>query len=70
MSATPGISSPRLLVLMAIGIAARRVEGGFLPSLSLPLFGWVVIGLLPLAAGALAMYTARLTVHRTLARMP
>jgi Cell division protein len=56
--------------LAAIGWAAGRVEGGFLPSLSLPLFGWVVIGLLPLAAAGLAMYTARLTVHGTLARMP
>ena len=53
-----------------IGWAARRVEGGFLPSLSLPISGWVVIALLPLAAAALAMYTARLTVHGTLARMP
>ncbi|HTH16178.1 MAG TPA: FtsX-like permease family protein [Magnetospirillum sp.] len=56
--------------LGVIGWAARRVEGGFLPSLSLPIFGWVVIALLPLAAAALAMYTARLTVHGTLARMP
>lgn len=56
--------------LAAIGWAAKRVEGGFLPSLALPVFGWVVIALLPLAAGALAMYTARLTVHGTLARMP
>ncbi|HLO78898.1 MAG TPA: FtsX-like permease family protein [Magnetospirillum sp.] len=53
-----------------IGWAARRVEGGFLPSLSLPIGGWVVIALLPLAAAGLAMYTARLTVHGTLARMP
>lgn len=56
--------------LMAIGLAARRVEGGFLPQLSLPLAGWLVIALLPVAAGVLAMYTARLTVHGTLARMP
>lgn len=53
-----------------IGWAARRVEGGFLPSLSLPIVGWVVIALLPLAAALLAMYTARLTVHGTLARLP
>jgi cell division transport system permease protein len=56
--------------LGVIGWAARRVEGGFLPQLSLPIVGWVVIGLLPLAAAGLAMYTARLTVHGTLARMP
>ncbi|HSV29747.1 MAG TPA: FtsX-like permease family protein, partial [Candidatus Omnitrophota bacterium] len=56
--------------LTAIGWAAKRLEGGFVPSLSLPLFGYVAIGLLPLAAALLAMLTARLTVHGTLARMP
>jgi cell division transport system permease protein len=56
--------------LWAIGLAAKRIEGGFMPSLSLSVTGWVVIGLLPLVAGALAMYTARLAVHGTLARMP
>lgn len=56
--------------LSAIGWAAHRLEGGFLPQLSLPLAGFVAIGLLPLGAGVLAMATARLTVHGTLARMP
>jgi cell division transport system permease protein len=57
-------------VLSAIGLVARRVEGGFLPSLSLPLVGFIAIGLLPAAAAVLAMVTARATVHGTLARMP
>lgn len=56
--------------LTAIGWAARRLEGGFLPSLSLPLFGYITIGLLPLLAAGLSMLTARLTVHGTLSRMP
>jgi cell division transport system permease protein len=56
--------------LSAIGWAARRVEGGFVPSLSLPIFGYIAIGLLPLLAAGLAMLTARLTVHGTLSRMP
>lgn len=56
--------------LTAIGWAARRIEGGFLPSLSLPVSGWVMIGLLPVAAATLSMLTARLAVHATLARMP
>jgi cell division transport system permease protein len=56
--------------LTAIGWAARRVEGGFLPSLGLPILGYVAIGLLPLLAAGLAMLTARLTVHGTLSRMP
>lgn len=53
-----------------IGWSARQVEGGFLPSLALPVLGWVAIALLPLVAALLAMYTARLTVHGTLARLP
>jgi len=56
--------------LTAIGWATRRVEGGFLPSLALPLSGWVAIGLLPVLAALLSMYTARLTVHGTLSRLP
>ena len=59
-----------LPALTAIGWSARRLEGGFLPSLNLPLLGYVTIGLLPLAAAGLAMLTARLTVHGTLSRMP
>ena len=56
--------------LTAIGWAARRMEGGFLPQLSLSLPGFIVIGLLPAAAALLAMVTARATVHGTLARLP
>ena len=56
--------------LTAIGWAAKRLEGGFLPSLSLPILGYVTIALLPLMAAGLAMLTARLTVHGTLSRMP
>ncbi|MDO8606974.1 MAG: cell division protein [Phaeospirillum sp.] len=56
--------------LTAIGWAARRLEGGFLPSLSLSILGYVSIGLLPLLAAGLSMLTARLTVHGTLSRMP
>lgn len=59
-----------LPALTAIGWAARRLEGGFLPSLSLPILGYVAIGLLPLMAAGLSMLTARLTVHGTLSRMP
>ena len=62
-----GLAVPTLSM---IGWAARRLEGGFLPHLSLPLVGFIVIGVLPALAGALAMVTARLTVHGTLARLP
>jgi cell division transport system permease protein len=56
--------------LSAIGWGAKRMEGGFLPSLDLPILGYVAIGLLPLVAAGLAWLTARLTVHGTLSRMP
>ena len=57
-------------ILTAIGWAAKRMEGGFLPQLSLSLPGFIVIGLLPAGAALLAMVTARATVHGTLARLP
>ncbi len=47
----------------------HRLQGGFLGDLSLPFFGWIGVVVLPVAAAALAMLTARLTVHATLARM-
>lgn len=56
--------------LSAIGWAASRLEGGFLPQLNLPLMGWISIAMLPLGAALLAMMTARLTVHGALARLP
>jgi cell division transport system permease protein len=56
--------------LSSIGWAAKRLEGGFLPSFSLSIIGYVVIGLLPVVAAGLAMLTARMTVHSTLSRMP
>ncbi len=56
--------------LMGIGLTADRLEGGFLPSLSLPVAGWIVVLSLPAMAALLAMITARATVHGTIARMP
>lgn len=56
--------------LSAIGWGARRLEGGFLPSLDLSFAGYISIGLLPLSAALLAMLAARMTVHSTLARLP
>jgi cell division transport system permease protein len=56
--------------LLAIGSLARRMEAGILPNLTLTLTHWLAIVSLPLMAAAIAMLTARLTVTRTLARMP
>ncbi len=56
--------------LVGIGWLAKRAEGGFLPQLTVPLTGVLVIATLPLVAALLARYTARLTVHGVLARAP
>ncbi|WP_142848990.1 ABC transporter permease [Telmatospirillum sp. J64-1] len=53
-----------------VGWAARRLEGGLLPDLSMPWTGWVMLLVLPWIAALLAMVTARFTVLRSLARMP
>jgi len=59
-----------LPIMAAIGFGARRLEGGFLADLSLPLPGWIAVLALPALAALLAMLTARATVHQTLARLP
>ena len=56
-------------VLAAVVLESRRIEGGFLADLSLPVAGWAACAALPLVAGLLAMLTARITVHGALARM-
>jgi len=56
-------------VLAAVVLESRRIEGGFLADLSLPNYGWVACAALPLVAALLAMATARITVHSTLARL-
>jgi cell division transport system permease protein len=56
--------------LVAIAWMARNVEGGFLPDLSLPAGGWLAIAVLPAAVALMMMLTARITVQRTLSRLP
>ncbi|HXP95354.1 MAG TPA: FtsX-like permease family protein [Telmatospirillum sp.] len=58
-----------LPILAAIGVTAKRLEGGFLAELSLPIIGWASVLALPAVAALLAMVTARVTVHRTLAHL-
>jgi cell division transport system permease protein len=41
-----------------------------LPALSAPAIEWVLLLLLPVAAGVIAMLTARITVLRALKRLP
>lgn len=56
--------------LSAIGWATKHLEGGFLPHISLSILGFVAIAVIPGLAAILVMMTARMTVHRTLSRMP
>ncbi len=56
-------------VLAAVVLETERIQGGFLADLYFPLYGWAACALLPVVAAALAMATARLTVHATLVRL-
>jgi cell division transport system permease protein len=57
------------LVLVVFGRAAEAIESTALPALEPIGWDWVVLALVPVAATAIAMLTARLTVLRTLSRM-
>ena len=59
-----------MAVLYSLGFAAERIRAPLLPELVIGLTGWIVLGLLPMATALLAMFSARLTVLRSLARMP
>jgi len=58
-----------VLTLIALGLVAGRLQTGMLPDVSLSVLGWVLLAVLPLAAGLVAGLTARVTVMRTLRRM-
>lgn len=53
---------------VAMAVFGEQVR--LLPSLQLELWHWPILLMLPLAAGVIAMVTARITVLRALARMP
>ena len=57
-------------ILAFISFGAKRMEGGFLVDLSLPVVGLLAVLVLPLAAAVLAMITARFAAYGALARMP
>ncbi len=48
----------------------QRIDSGLLPELTLRSWEWAIVILLPVAAALVTMVTARVTVLRTLARMP
>jgi cell division transport system permease protein len=64
---------PALLAFGAITLAGQQsgsAVADLAPGLQLPLLAWVVLALLPLVMGLVGLVTARMTVLRTLARMP
>lgn len=72
-----GIVGLLLAVLTVAGVAGAAQRVGaiddltrLLPLVEAPLYEWALLLLLPLAAGLIAMLTARITVLRALARMP
>lgn len=56
--------------ILAVGAWLRATENEVLPDVTLSLASWSVLLLLPPATALVAMITARLTVLRSLARMP
>jgi cell division transport system permease protein len=63
---------PALLAFGALRLAAERggAAADLAPGLHLSLLAWVLVAGLPLAMGLVGLMTARVTVLRTLARMP
>lgn len=59
-----------LPALAGLGVLIDRIEGGLMPGVRLSALDWGVLLTLPAGGAALAMLTARLTVLRTLARLP
>lgn len=62
LGAVPTLYLARLLL--------QRIDTGLLPELTLKSWEWALLFLLPVAAALVTMVTARMTVLRTLARMP
>ena len=59
------------LTVLLVGYLIGQLEGAILPNLSLSVWEWGILVLLPLFSGFLTMLaTARFTVMRSLARMP
>ncbi len=59
-----------VLVMMVIAYAGRDMEAALLPGVGLTPWRWVALAAVPVAATAIAMLTARVTVLQSLARMP
>jgi cell division transport system permease protein len=69
MGGTFGIALAAVTLLIVEHLLAR-VDQQLLPQVALTSRQWIVLVLLPVAAGIIALVTARLTVLRSLARVP
>jgi cell division transport system permease protein len=58
------------VALVAVGLAAGRMEAPLLPDVGLGIIGWILLILLPLLSGLMTMIAARQTVLYDLARVP
>ncbi len=56
--------------LLAVGLAAGRMEAPLLPNVGLGVVGWLLLVVLPIISGLLTMIAARQTVLYDLGRMP
>ncbi len=67
-----GLVGVSLAAVTIFGISQLlgRTDTALLPALSLQPMEWAILGTLPFAAALVAMVTARLTVLRTLSRIP
>ena len=59
-----------LITVLTMGHLLERSEAALLPDFSLSAPEWLVLGPLPFATALVAMITARITVLRSLARLP
>lgn len=72
LSLRGGLVGLGLAVATLVGVrhAAHGLRASLLPDLTLAVWQWAALGLVPLAAALLALLTARWTVLRTLEAMP
>lgn len=57
------------LILWLIGSRFSALESGLLAEASMPIYGWLLLVLIPFAVAGLAMFTARWTVLSALTKM-
>lgn len=59
-----------IATLLALGSIAGKIEAGLLPPISMSLFQWATLFCVGIATVVICLITARITVLRTIGRMP